>query len=276
MSLLNLEQGTAEWLAWRLQGLGGSDMPAVMGISPYGTCRELWEVKAGFKVADDWKDRGAYAKGHEMEQEVRAAYEFIQEASYPPVLMENDERPWMRASLDGWNDERQRGCEIKFVSREVYENGIIRPDHMVQVQWQMLVTRTAEWDYVMKGPDAGKPIKIVTVLADKEMQIGLLNQGSWFWSLVQSKTPPPYEDRDWVPVDDKDLALTLGMVKQYKDSKKKADVQVLDGYRKTVFSMVKNARTLCAGAKITKTEKIQRIEFLKEDKGEDRALGQGA
>ena len=41
--LINLEQGTYEWLEWRMGGLGASDAPVVMGVSPYSTSRTLWE-----------------------------------------------------------------------------------------------------------------------------------------------------------------------------------------------------------------------------------------
>ena len=31
-----------EWLAWRRKGVGGSDVAAALGLSPYRTARELY------------------------------------------------------------------------------------------------------------------------------------------------------------------------------------------------------------------------------------------
>lgn len=39
--------GSPEWTAWRRGGLGASELAAVMGLDPYTTEHELWEVKTG-------------------------------------------------------------------------------------------------------------------------------------------------------------------------------------------------------------------------------------
>ncbi len=40
-------QRSPEWLELRRQGLGASDMAAVMGVSPYKTPYQLWAEKTG-------------------------------------------------------------------------------------------------------------------------------------------------------------------------------------------------------------------------------------
>ncbi len=42
-----LKQNTPEWHRWRLQGIGASDAPVVMGDAPFRTRRYLWSVKTG-------------------------------------------------------------------------------------------------------------------------------------------------------------------------------------------------------------------------------------
>ena len=34
-----------EWLAYRRQGIGGSDVAAILGISPFRTARDLYDDK---------------------------------------------------------------------------------------------------------------------------------------------------------------------------------------------------------------------------------------
>ncbi len=42
-----LHQNTPEWHRWRMQGIGASDAPVVMGDAPFRTRRFLWSVKTG-------------------------------------------------------------------------------------------------------------------------------------------------------------------------------------------------------------------------------------
>ncbi len=39
---IKAEQRSEEWLKLRREGLGASDIPAVLGISPYKTPYQLW------------------------------------------------------------------------------------------------------------------------------------------------------------------------------------------------------------------------------------------
>ena len=45
-----------EWLAYRRKGIGGSDVAAVLGVSPFRTARDLYYDKLGIAapvVSDD-------------------------------------------------------------------------------------------------------------------------------------------------------------------------------------------------------------------------------
>ncbi len=43
MKIIDLEQGTPEWLEWRKNGIGSSDIATIMGANPYQTPYQLWE-----------------------------------------------------------------------------------------------------------------------------------------------------------------------------------------------------------------------------------------
>ena len=45
-----------EWLAWRRKGVGGSDVAAALGLSPYRTARELYYDKIGVVPAVEGED----------------------------------------------------------------------------------------------------------------------------------------------------------------------------------------------------------------------------
>lgn len=40
-----------EWLAYRRQGIGGSDVAGIMGISPFRTARDIYYDKLNKKIA---------------------------------------------------------------------------------------------------------------------------------------------------------------------------------------------------------------------------------
>ena len=55
-----------EWLDYRRRGIGGSDVAAIMGFSPFCTKRDLYYDKIGVKAAADEEESNWVAKevGH--------------------------------------------------------------------------------------------------------------------------------------------------------------------------------------------------------------------
>lgn len=45
---IELDQRTDEWLMWRSQGIGASDAPVIMGVSPWSDPVSLWMEKRSF------------------------------------------------------------------------------------------------------------------------------------------------------------------------------------------------------------------------------------
>jgi len=60
-----------EWLAWRRKGVGGSDVAAALGLSPYRTARELYYDKIGVEPVVDGPDKSfTFEIGHLLEDVV--------------------------------------------------------------------------------------------------------------------------------------------------------------------------------------------------------------
>ena len=57
-----------EWLAYRRQGIGGSDVAAILGISPFRTARDLYDDKLNIASAVD--DRHTIAALYAFSQSV--------------------------------------------------------------------------------------------------------------------------------------------------------------------------------------------------------------
>jgi len=95
--------GDAEWLEERRKGIGGSDVAAVMGLSPWKTPAQLWMEKTGRVESDDIGEKPYVAFGNIMEPIVGKWF-----AKQHPefrvrrvnAICQSIERPWAQASLD--------------------------------------------------------------------------------------------------------------------------------------------------------------------------------
>ena len=47
MTVVDLNQRSDEWLNWRSLGVTATDIPVILGLSPYKTVWQLWAEKTG-------------------------------------------------------------------------------------------------------------------------------------------------------------------------------------------------------------------------------------
>ena len=77
-----------EWLEYRRKGIGGSDASAILGISPFRTCRDLFYDKLNIVTADDEVNWVAKEVGHLLEDLVKNRSENLSAQGYvsaPPL-----------------------------------------------------------------------------------------------------------------------------------------------------------------------------------------------
>lgn len=148
----------AEWLEARKNRIGGSDAACIVGMNPYRSNVELWEIKTGQVEAEDISDKPYVKYGSEAEQHLRELFklDFPQyKVSYVEDNMWlNDKYPFAHASLDGWLEDeqgRQGILEIKTTNilqsmqKEKWKNRI--PDnYYIQVLHYLMVT---EFDFAI-------------------------------------------------------------------------------------------------------------------------------
>lgn len=236
-----MEQGTPEWLEWRRQGIGASESAALLGVCPYNTAYSLWLEKTSGQTADKSESASIFQRGHETEAMVRASYEFQTGLEFAPALFEHPEYPFIRASLDGWNDAERKGIEIKYMGAEKFD-GPIPQHHIIQVQHQMLVTATDSWTYLRHN---GGRTKVEILSASPNIQRDILAACWQFWEQVQTRQAPAYGPKDWVPSDEPKLLEALDRMRAATTT---ADRTF---HRLEVLRLVRHPRTLAGTAKIT-------------------------
>lgn len=234
-----------DWLVWRQKGLGSSDAPVVMMCSPWKTPHQLWLEKTGQKIEEP-TNTYILEKGHAMEPKARALYEIMDNASYPPMNVENEAFPFLRASLDGYNKEKNIIIEIKYVGKEDHENaanGIVPEKYYWQLQHQLMVTGAKLVRYISFD---GSAINVVEVLPDTKDIKKLVKELTKFWTLVETKEEPELTEKDYVKVNDQDLLCDFLSWQVAKDTLKRQE-EVVAAIQARIFenALVKDRSISC-------------------------------
>lgn len=147
-----------EWLANR-DRIGGSDASSILGMNPYKTNIELWQIKTGQLIPEDISEKPYVKYGTQAEMHLRGLFrlDFPQyEVEYAENNMWiNDKYPFAHASLDGWLIEKETGrkgiLEIKTTNilqsmqKEKWKDCI--PDnYYIQILHYLMVT---EFDFAI-------------------------------------------------------------------------------------------------------------------------------
>lgn len=162
-----------QWLEWRRQGIGASDAPVIMGVSPFKTINQLWREKV---LGEKQTENQAMARGHALEDP--ALNFFMKETGYflkTQVKLEHPHKEWMRATLDGYDEEKQVAVEIKSCKKLHMEV----PDHYYpQLQHQLEVTGD-EWMYYMSFDGADG--HILKIDRGDEYILKMMEKEELFW-----------------------------------------------------------------------------------------------
>ena len=180
-----------QWLAERRAGIGGSDVAAILGLSPWKTPLAVYLDKIG--QADEQPDNAAMAWGRALEPVIRQAYSDEtgrDVATFAEALVHPD-HAFMRANVDGLtNDERVFEAKTARTAHDWGEPGSdqVPLPYLLQVQHYMAVTGYAVADVaVLIG---GSDFRIYEVPADAELQAGMIDSEAEFWQRVVDRNPP--------------------------------------------------------------------------------------
>jgi len=155
-----LEQGSSFWHDWRMGVIGSSDTPAIMGENPWKSRKVVLEEKSGARKV--FRGNVKTQRGSMLEPEARKFYEKLLNFSVKPAVLQNVERPWQAASVDGINFKQQAVVEIKCGER-AYEhtktNRTVPGYYFGQLQHILSVTGLPWIDYFSYMPDR-EPLRL--------------------------------------------------------------------------------------------------------------------
>lgn len=193
------------------EGLGGSEIPMVVGLSPFGTAWDVWVAKRGGSLKPGTE---AMEWGLRLEPAIRGKY--CDQTGYHVVVprrsLFHPQRPWQRATPDGMVYLGADGTELEVLARMAAEmlaesapdlhlqaknvsewmgrqhwEGV--PDYVqAQVQWEMSVTGARATD--VAALVGGNRYHCERVHRDEAYIDDLVTIGAEFMELVESGIPP--------------------------------------------------------------------------------------
>lgn len=259
-TIVQLTQGSPEWLAYRLAKRNASESAAVLGLSPWTTPYQLWLMKTGRHVQPVTH---AMQRGTDLEPAARLAYEEQTGLVMQPLVLEAGE---YSASLDGMTLEGDLILEIKCPVRgcrsdlwqDVSAGNV--PDHyMAQVQHQLMVSGAEQAHLWVFDGERG-------VLYAVERDEGWMDRirGGWegFDGFLDSDTPPPLTDADTVIRSD---AAWTQAAAGYAEAKSAADGagEILEQARKALVALAAHPREQGAGVSVTRYWKAGNVDYKK-------------
>lgn len=217
MKIIELEQSSEAWLDWRKTGIGSSDAPAIIGISPWKTRKELWEEKVisyhgahklfsgaqlkailSKKAKKELIGECAKNRGKNLEPDARIDYEHWTGIKCPAVCGIHDDYTFLKVSLDGWDESRKHAIEIKAPKTEYHESSLDTskevwkrvPNIYVPQLWHQFITTNANTiHYVSYHPKYPPTQRLAIVPLERNDNVNkqlknFLELEIQFWDLV--------------------------------------------------------------------------------------------
>jgi len=265
MKIINVEQGSAEWHAFRKEHIGGSDAPIIMGVSPYKTRWELWQEKVG--ISEPKAANSPMRRGSDLEKFVRADIEDRLFCRLIPHVFVHDTIEFLSYSSDGYDEYNDILIEIKCGTRAEHEGvrrGIIPDKYYPQLQHALLVTGMQEIYYV--SHNSGETIYSIVERDEAYISKMLVEHRKFHYCMDMEEGPEIDEvhrkslKKEYITIDNpvfKELAFNWQLLQVSK--KNLADRE--DELKKAIIEYCENENTKGFGITVTKVIKSGYVDY---------------
>jgi putative phage-type endonuclease len=234
--------------------IGASDVPIIMGESPWCTPLQLYEKKLGLR---ENAITFAMSRGTEMEEEARQELSRITGMQMIPLRMFCDSVPCLMVNLDAVSPCGQI-CEIKCPMNPDYPSKVPEK-YYGQLQAQMLVAQVSEMMYFSYHPLGSK---LIWCTADDKYQKKMVDKVLEFHARLQQFEAPDPTDKDY---DQRDDEVWNNLAEQYKyllNASKEMNNQ-LEEIKIALIEQAKNRSTMGSGVKVCKMDRKGNIDYSK-------------
>ena len=259
-TIVQLAQGSPEWLAYRQSRRNASESAAVLGLSPWMTPYQLWLAKTG---RCEPRVTHAMQRGTDLEPLARAAYEEQTGLVMQPLVLEAGD---YSASLDGMTLEGDLVLEIKCPLRgtrsdlwQDVQAGQVPTHYGIQVQHQLMVSGA---DLAHLWVFDGQQGILHAIEPDTTSMEQI--QAAWdaFQQYLTNDTPPPLTEADTVMRHDTAWATAAAA---YSQAKREAAALAdrLEAARQTLIALAQHPKEHGAGVSVTRYWKQGNVDYKK-------------
>lgn len=190
------------WLSARRSGIGGSEVAAALGLSPFKSPYALWAEKTG--ESEDTFDGNLNTRcGTLLEPVVRTLWQEDRPEArvffHPFWIVRHKEFPFLYASLDWVFEEDGRlgvgEAKAPVASRQVekWDDGV-PIEHQLQGQHGLLCSGREFTSFARLMPRThGWDFSYVDIERHDGAQEMLVEKLTEFWRMVETRTPPPVD-----------------------------------------------------------------------------------
>ena len=212
-AVLDLVQGSPEWLAVRVLSRPASETAAIMGVSPYDKPFDVWERKTG--VTKKKFEHPGLKRGKDFESAVLEDFREKTGIDLEPVVYQ---RGNYIASLDGIDLFGRCIGEVKITTKntDLYahaKNGALPEYYDWQCQQQLMVTDAEIVKFIVRVEEKDTQGKshfiediVIDVLPDRAKWERIVAEWDAFWIKVDTLTAPE-ETRTYDHKEDSALVL---------------------------------------------------------------------
>jgi putative phage-type endonuclease len=259
-TVIRMAQGSPEWHEHRRRYRNASETPVVLGLSPWCTPYQLWQVKLGLIEPEVTP---AMRHGSEMEPVARAAFEQQSGIIIQPLVVVDGE---YSASLDGRTLAGDRIVEIKCPVKgrestlwKAVAAGHLPEHYRWQVRHQLMVTRAEVADVFVFDGTEGVLLEVAPE-PDTWPQI----HAAWdqFEAFVTSKTAPPLSKGDVRERSDPEWAAAAAHyseMKLFADQAQRALAEAKD----RLVALTSHTSETGAGVSVTRYWKQGAVDYKK-------------
>ncbi len=258
--IIDLEQGSPEWVQYRKTRIGGSDAAAIMGASPWSTPYQKYCEK--MDISPPKEVTRAMRRGTELEPVARQLLSENIGVPLNPAVVESIAFPYLLASLDAISSDAWLVGEIKCPGEEDHRlamNGVV-PEHYT---WQLYhtfnimphLTHICYYSYHSLGN------ALVLFYPDAVKQQRLLEGCAAFMKCMDTFTPPELTDRDYKSREDLTWTELVG---EFADAQRMVNewTKELEKRRERLIEASGSSNTIGGGIRLTKVIRRGLVDYL--------------